>query len=104
MADMAVLRAPDLATRVINDLAAFGLRAACEDEAADARRLAAQLIGEGIVTARDLARVHRLNGGAALFLAHEDGALTGVLAFVLLNARGHRAVLDDAFDACAPAD
>ncbi len=96
-------RAPDLASRVINELAAFGLRPARDDEAVGARDFGARLIGPSIVTARDLARVQRLSGEAALFVAHEGVTLTGVLAFVLLNAAGHRAVLDGTFDAQAPA-
>jgi hypothetical protein len=103
MAETVLRRAPELRTRVINDLAAFGLRPARGDEASSARAFAARLIGEGIVTAADLGRVQRLSGGAALFVAHEEAALTGVLAFVLLNAAGHRAVLDGTFDAQAPA-
>jgi hypothetical protein len=47
--------------------------------------------------------VHRLTQESALFVAREDGELTGVLAFVLLNVSGLRAVLTGAFDALAPA-
>ncbi|MBS0333339.1 MAG: hypothetical protein JSS35_11265, partial [Proteobacteria bacterium] len=71
-------------------------------EISAARAFAAQLIGEGIVTADDLERVHRLSGGAALYLAWEGGALTGVLAFVLLNSAGLRALHAGGFDALSP--
>ena len=92
-----------LAERIADDLAAFGLRAARAHEVAPAHALARALIGEGIVAAEDLGRVHARTG-AGLFVALEDGALTGVLAFVLLNAAGHAAVLTETFDALSPAE
>jgi hypothetical protein len=72
-------------------------------ETMEARQFAAGLIGRGIVSALDLERVHRQSGGLALFVAREEGALSGVLAFVLLNAAGLRAVQAESFDALAPA-
>jgi hypothetical protein len=92
-----------LAGRLRRELDAFGVRPARGAEIGAARAFAAQLIGEGIVAAADLERVHRLTGESALFIAHEDGEMTGVLAFVLLNVGGLRAVLTGAFDALAPA-
>jgi hypothetical protein len=82
----------------------FGVHPAGPGQIDAVRAFAAQLIGEGIVTAGDLERVHRLTGGAALYTTAEDGALTGVLAFVLLNAQGLEAVRADAFDALSPAE
>lgn len=92
-----------LADRVVADLAAFDVRPATAHEIGAAHGLARTLIGDGIVSAEDLARVHARTG-AAVFVTLEDGALTGVLAFVLLNAAGHAAVLTEAFDALSPAD
>ena len=92
-----------LSARLRRDLAAFDVQAAHGAEVPAARQFAAQLIGEGIVTAADLERVHRLTDESALFVAREDGELTGVLAFVLLNVSGLRAVLTGAFNALAPA-
>jgi len=104
MKDTAIDRTLDLGARLRRELAGFALRPARADETPAARGLAARLIGEGIVSARDLERVHRASGGASLFLAHEEGALTGVLAFVLLGRAGLQAVRDGSFDALAPAD
>jgi len=95
--------APTLAGRLRRELGAFGVEPATGAEITAARAFAAQLIGEGIVAAADLERVHRLTGESALFIAREDGEMTGVLAFVLLNVSGLRAVLTGAFNALAPA-
>ena len=92
-----------LPERIVADLAAFDVRPAKPHEVDAAHALARALIGERIVSAGDLARVHARTGGA-LFLTFEDGVLTGVLAFVLLNAAGHAAVLAESFDAVRPAD
>ncbi|MGZ3402797.1 MAG: hypothetical protein ACXWKN_05715 [Phenylobacterium sp.] len=94
---------PTLCARLRRELTAYDVQAAQGDDVAAARQFAAQLIGEGIVKAADLERVHRLTGESALFVTREDGELTGVLAFVLLNVSGLRAVLTGAFDALSPA-
>jgi len=91
-----------LSDRLRRDLAPFEVRPAEPGEVAAARSLAAQLISDGIVTTEDLDRVHRLTGGAALYVTEEDGALCGVLAFVLLNAAGREAVRSGSFEARAP--
>lgn len=96
-------RAPHLSMRLRTDLEAFGVRPAQGREVPAARQFAAQLIGDGIVSGADLERIQRLSGDAALFVTEEDGALTGVLAFVLLSAEGLRAVQHGSFDALAPA-
>lgn len=91
-----------LSARLAHDLAPFDVRPASDAEIPAARAFAAQLIGKGIVTAADLERVHRLTGGAALYTTYEDGPLSGVLAFVLLNAAGLEAVRAGAFNALSP--
>ena len=52
--------------------------------------------------ADELDRVQSLTGRASLFVTEEEGALCGVLAFVLLSGEGLRAVYQGGFDACAP--
>lgn len=91
-----------LSHRLARDLARFDVRPAEPARIAEARAFAAQLIGAGIVTASDLERVHALSGGAALYTTEEDGQLSGVLAFVLLNAQGLAAVHAGDFDALSP--
>jgi hypothetical protein len=93
----------DLGSRLRRDLAEFQVRPARRSEVSSIHGFAAQLIGEDIVTAADLERVHDLTGEDGLFVTEEDGAITGVLAFVLLNVRGLRAVLNGDFDALSPA-
>ncbi len=96
--------AAGVAARFREDLARHDVRPAAAEEAGAARAFAAELIGAGIVSGEDLARVQRVSGGASLFLAEEDGQLTGVLAFVLLNATGLEAVRNGAFNALSPAE
>jgi len=93
-----------LSRRLARDLAPFDVRPAEPERITEARAFAAQLIGEGIVTAGDLERIHMLSGEAALFTTAEGGQLTGILAFVLLNAAGLAAVRTGAFNALSPAD
>jgi hypothetical protein len=93
----------DLAVRVIRELLPFGVLPARDDEVAEGRALAAELIGGTIVSEADFRRVHR-RCGMALFLAHEDSRLTGMLAMVPLTAAGDQAVWKGSFQALAPAD
>jgi hypothetical protein len=93
----------DLAARAARELAVFGLYPAADHEDAAGRALAAELIGGTIVPAAEFRRVHR-RCGMALFLAREEGRLTGMLAFVPLTSAGMHAVWTDEFDAQAPAD
>ena len=81
--------------------AAFDIWPAEPDQMVEAREFAAALIGEDIVTPETLARVHD-RSGAALFLAREEGRLTGVWAAVLLTEAGVRACHDDRFNALDP--
>jgi hypothetical protein len=71
------------------------------DEMDEARELAARLIGVEIVTPQTLSRVHERTGGA-VFVARQDGRVTGVWAAVLLSAAGFRAALADTFNALEP--
>lgn len=86
---------------IAGELAAYDLKGATPADIAQAREFAANLIGPDIVSAPALQMVHE-RSGAGLFLAREEGALTGVLAFVLLNEAGFRAVREDRFDAVTP--
>jgi hypothetical protein len=67
-------------------LDAYGLSPARPQDMHQAREFAATLIGGEIVSAGVLAWAHRRTGGA-LYLAHEEGRLTGVWANVLLADR-----------------
>jgi hypothetical protein len=96
------IHACDIAENLIQDLERFGVRPAKSSEVTRAREFAAQLIGDGIVKGADLERVHTLSGGSCLFLTNEGEELTGVLAFVLLSARGLQALHSGAFNALAP--
>jgi hypothetical protein len=92
----------DIARHIRPELLKFGLISAAGPEMAQARALAAQLIGPAIVSTETLDRVQAYTE-AAVWTAHEDGALIGVLAFVLLNRAGAEAVLRGEFDAVDPA-
>lgn len=92
-----------LAREFARTLAPFEIRPAADGEVAAGRTLAARLIGDDIVSTEDFRRIHGRNG-LGLFLAHEGGTLTGILAFVALNRAGAGALLDGAFDTVAPAD
>jgi hypothetical protein len=81
--------------------ATFDIWPAEPDQMVEAREFAAALIGGNIVTPETLARVHECTG-AALFLAREEGRLTGVWAAVLLTQAGVRACHDDSFNALDP--
>jgi len=82
-------------------LAAFDLHPARPDQIAEAREFAVALIGGEHVTPETIAWVHERTG-AALFLAHEEGRLTGICAVVLLSEAGVQACMADTFDALSP--
>ena len=67
----------------------------------EAREFAAALIGGKNVSPETIAWVHERTG-AALFLAHEDGRLTGIWAAVLLTQAGVQACMTDTFNALDP--
>lgn len=81
----------------------FGLVPAEGPDMAEGRSLAAQLIGGEIVSPATLERVQAYTG-CAVFVAHEEGALTGVLAWVYLNQAGEQAVHRGEFDVFDPAE
>jgi hypothetical protein len=90
------------AVEAIRDgLAAFEMTPAVSEDIDEARAFAAALIGPDIITPETLAWVHDYTG-CALFLAREEGRLTGVWANVLLTEAGVRACFDDAFAALDP--
>jgi hypothetical protein len=68
---------------------------------AEASEFAANLIGGKGASAEILARVHERTG-ASVFLAFEEGRLTGVWASVLLSEAGVRACHADEFDSLEP--
>jgi hypothetical protein len=82
-------------------LATFDMWPAEPGQMVEARNFAAGLIGGDIVTPETLAWVHERTGGA-LFLAREEGRLTGVWAGVLLTEAGVRACHADTFNALDP--
>jgi hypothetical protein len=82
-------------------LTAYGLSPAWSGDMAQARAFAAGLIGPDIASPGVLDRVQRRTG-AALYLAHEGGRLTGVWASVLLTEAGVRACHADRFEALNP--
>ena len=102
MSDNLIRHSAVFSARLRRDVAPFQVRPPGPGEVAHARELAAQLIGEGIVAAGELDRVQHLTGRTALFVTEEEGALTGVLAFMLLGREGLRGVHKGTFDACAP--
>jgi hypothetical protein len=71
------------------------------DDVSEAYRLAVDLIGPNIAHPDTLRRVHEQTG-AGVFVARERGVLTGVLALILLNQAGQRAVRADRFDGVDP--
>src|ERR1700739_1799609 len=81
--------------------AGFGVQAARPDQMAEARAFAAFFIGDKVAAAETLSWVHE-RSGASLFLAHEDGRLSGVWAALLLSEAGVRACYDDTFDGLEP--
>jgi hypothetical protein len=81
--------------------ATFDLWPAKSDEIVEARDFAANLIGGKNVPPDTLAWVHERTGGC-LFLAREDGLLTGVWASVLLSPAGVQACHEDRFDGLDP--
>jgi hypothetical protein len=83
-------------------LAEFDISAARPGEVAEARALAARLIGGDMATAETIARIHQRTG-AGLFIIREHGAVAGLLAFLLLSQRGRTALLKGALDTLAPA-
>jgi hypothetical protein len=82
-------------------LAQRNLYPASSADIESAYRLALELIGPGIARPEVLQRVQNQTG-AAMFIARDRDAMTGVLALVMLNEAGRRAVVSDAFNAIDP--
>ena len=83
------------------ELACVGVAPASLEEVAEARALAARLIGGRMAAARTIARIHR-DTGAGLFIVRGDDGPRGLLAFVLLSAVGARGAANDRFGALRP--
>lgn len=90
-----------ISRHIHSELRKFGVVAASGPEMSEARELAAQMIGGAIVSTEALDRVQAYSG-CSVWVAHEDGKLTGVLAFILLSRAGADAVLRGEFDATNP--
>lgn len=90
------------AARALRDrLAAIGMVPARLDETGAIRDLAARLIGPNIADEAALASIHRRTG-YGFYVAREAGALSAVMALVLLNAVGLAAVRADTFNSLRP--
>jgi hypothetical protein len=88
---------------ILRQMAEFEVFAARHEEIVEAQALAARLIGPDIAPPEILRRVHE-STGIGVFVAREDSAVIGVLAFVPLTAEGLAAVRSDAFNGLDPAD
>jgi hypothetical protein len=82
-------------------MAEFDMYLARPDQIVEAREFAAALIGGENVSSETIAWVQERTG-VGLFLAHEDGRLTGIWAAVLLTEAGVRACMTDSFNALHP--
>jgi hypothetical protein len=84
--------------RMINAVAAFcGATLASNDEIADARALAAARISDGVVTTEMFRAVQDITG-SSVFVARENGKVTGMTAFFLLRPAGMQAFEEGRFD------
>jgi hypothetical protein len=90
-----------ISRHIHSELLKFGVVAASGPEMGAARELAAQMIGGTIVSTEALDKVQAYSG-CSVWVAHEEGELTGVLAFILLSKAGKEAVLRGEFDATNP--
>ncbi|HLI66210.1 MAG TPA: hypothetical protein VKU90_07575 [Caulobacteraceae bacterium] len=82
-------------------LGAFGVAPARADEVGPAHALAERLIGGKMADAATIAAVHARTG-VGLFIVRGEEGPRGLLAFIMLNARGAGAAARDDFDALAP--
>lgn len=84
--------------RMINAVAAYcGVALAGPEDIAHARAMAAQRISDAIVTEATLQAVQDITG-ASVFVARENGKVTGMTAFFLLRSEGMRALDEGRFD------
>ena len=79
----------------------IGMEPATFADLAAGRALAASLIDPKIAAEEVLRAIHERNG-AGLYVLREEGEVTGMLALVLLNAAGLRALCDNSFTPLAP--
>ncbi len=91
-----------LSDMVQSVLAPHDLHAASAADMPEARALAAELIGPCIATVAVFDAVQLRTGGAAVFVQHEAGQVSGVLGVVPLTPAGLGAVLAETFNARAP--
>jgi hypothetical protein len=91
----------DCTHAVCDALAVFDISPAQLSEVGEARALAVRLIGGDMATTETIARVHERTG-AGLFIIRQHGALTGLLAFLLLSESGRTALLKGSLDTLAP--
>lgn len=89
-------------TLVARLAAAFGLEVLQADDIATARAIGAAMIGAELASAETLIMCEHA-AEAVVFGYREAGALTGMMALLPLNARGHAQIEAAAFDAQAPA-
>ncbi len=84
--------------RMINAVAAFcGVALAGPEDIAHARALCAAKISENVVSEATLRQVQDITG-ASVFVARENGIVTGMTAFFLVRSEGMRALDEGRFD------
>jgi hypothetical protein len=82
-------------------MTAIGMESATFGDLSAGRALAADMIDPKIAPQEVLRTIHARNG-AGLYIFREEGEVTGMLALVLLNAAGLRALCDNTFTPLAP--
>ena len=88
--------------RMINAVAAYcGVALAGREDIAHARALCAALISENVVSEATLRMVQDITG-ASVFVARENGIVTGMTAFFLVRPDGMRALDEGRFDTLNP--
>jgi hypothetical protein len=80
----------------------IGLSQATSADLAAGRALAADRIDPKIAPTQVLQAIHERNG-AGLYVLREEGEVTGLLALVLLNQAGLKALCDNSFTPLTPA-
>jgi hypothetical protein len=83
-------------------LTAYGAIPATAEELVQAQALASRLMKTSMAPVEALSAV-QARSGLAVVVAHEHGAIAGVMGFVLLSALGRASVMADRFDALDPA-
>lgn len=84
--------------RMINAVAAWcGASLASGADIEAAQRLCVERIGSGVVSVDALRAVQAITG-SSVFVAHEEGIVTGMTAFFLLRASGMEAIANGQFN------